>query len=85
MSTDWNKYATPEEVQQRRAEPQLNGVIQMNVGSIRKISPLSVKHAPLAENRAHTNVHGLSNEPGKKQKIRTELARISNWRITLSS
>src|SRR5665213_551520 len=58
MSTDWDKYSTPEQTRNRakRSPSENNGVLRLNVGEVRAISGLSVAHEPLSENRAHTEV-----------------------------
>ncbi len=58
MSTDWDKYSTPEETRQRARVPNENAVIAFVVREVRGIPGQSVEHAPLPENRAHTNVTG---------------------------
>src|SRR6266545_6330189 len=60
MSTDWARYSTPEQSRNRARKPDLNGVVQMGVGSIRKIDELIVEHTPDEEfdNQAHTDVIG---------------------------
>jgi hypothetical protein len=61
MSTEWSKYATPEEVLARAKHPADNGVIELIVGDVRAIPGLTVEHAPLSEVRAHTDVLGEKN------------------------
>ena len=64
MSTDWDRYSTPEETRQRARRPSDNAVIAMNVGQIRAIPEQRVQHSPvfghpeLPDNRAHTDVYG---------------------------
>ncbi len=58
MSTDWEKYATAEQCRNRAKIPADNAVIRMNAGRIRQIPGQTVEHAPLPENRAHTEVYG---------------------------
>ena len=64
MSTDWSKYATPEETRTRARRPELNAVIELVVGEVRAIPQQVVRHAPiqdhpvLPDNRAHTDVAG---------------------------
>lgn len=58
MSTDWNRYATPGDTLQRARRPEDNAVIRFAVGDIRAIPEQQVEHAPLPDNRAHTDVLG---------------------------
>lgn len=85
MSTDWSKYSTPEETQQRARDPELNGVIEMNVGNVREIPPLEVKHTPAPDNRAHTDVCNVPTKKSSKTKVRVKLARISSWIIPIET
>lgn len=83
MSTDWNKYSTPEKLNQRAKSPKDNRVVEMNVGDVR-IIPLTINHAPdyVEMNRAHADVFGLIGLPKSKlSKIRTQLASLSSWVI----
>lgn len=83
ISTDWNKYSTPEKSQKRAIIPKDNRVVEMNVGNVRVI-PLTVNHTPdyMEMNRAHTGVFGLIGLPkSKMSKIRTQLATLSSWVI----
>ena len=83
MSTDWNKYSTPEKLRRRANNPEVNRITEMNVGDVRTI-PLTVNHAPdhVEMNRAHTDVIGLVGIlRSKLSKIRTQLATVSNWVI----
>lgn len=69
MSTDWSKYATPDDTQQRARKPNVSGVGRLDVGAVRKIGEDTafqqiVVHTPiqnsptLPDNRAHTDVRG---------------------------
>ena len=79
MSTDWCKYSSPEETRARK-DPNSNGVIGMNVGEVKNIPPLLVKHAPKPNNRAHTDIIGANQERKyRTNEIRVKLARISKW------
>jgi len=78
MSTDWSKYARPEETRSRARDPSKNGVISMVVEQVRAIERLAVEHVLLPENRAHTNVIGE-----KTMEIRAQLFLISNMAIPL--
>ena len=76
MSTDWSKYATPEETLRRAKVPSDNGVIGMVVGEVREIPGLKVEHSPLPENRSHTDIFGK-----KDPEVRLRLLRICRWMI----
>lgn len=90
MSTDWEKYSTPEEARQRAAEPAWNGIVALIAGVVRSIEDLVVLHSPDWErsppNRAHTDVMGMEAETGtmpasvRKTMIRQKLfAHYSDW------
>ncbi len=70
LSTDWEKYSTAEEAQNRARNPLQNGIIKFNAGELRNCElKLNVDHAPLYEinnlgeilidNRAHSNIKGV--------------------------
>lgn len=79
MSTDWSKWSSPQETLARAKEPAVNAVMQLSVGDVRSIRPLTVEHSPvqpqpildLPGNRAHTDVIGK-----KDQEVRLKLLRI---------
>jgi hypothetical protein len=82
MSTDWSKYATPEQTRQRGAKVASNYVvIEMNVGDVRAIPDQRVAHDPLDDNRAHSLVHGPKGEGHPR--IRLEYLRIARIVILL--
>lgn len=59
LSTNWSRYSSPEETRsQARQAPENYGVLGMNVGAVRAIPHQVVRHTPLPENRAHTDVLG---------------------------
>jgi hypothetical protein len=82
MSTDWEKYSTPQNTQQRGRKPDENGVIKMRVQKIRAIANQSVHHTPVQntppkpDNRAHTDVVGE-----KDTQSRLQFTRIYEWII----
>lgn len=88
MSTDWDKYSTPNETRDRAAEPSLFGVMAMRVVDVRGIPSQIVVHAPIwPDNRAHANVKGPK---GSKEttrvdsvEIRLRFRQVSEWRIRL--
>lgn len=84
MSTDWDKYSTPQETQARakRSSPADNGVLKMSVGGVRDINGLSVEHTPEPFNRAHTDVLG---DKKSNPKVRLMLQRLSEWVIKLEA
>jgi hypothetical protein len=84
ISTNWNKYSTPEKTRQEGKNPEMNGVIKLMVGDIRTISSVKVMHSPIRENRAHTNIQNIPNDPVKTLIIRTKLAEYSQWVIPLN-
>lgn len=82
MSTDWNKYSTPEETLKRANDPSMNGVIQFVVEDVRGIPQQRVVHTPNRErnNRAHTDVFGE-----KDTEARLKFKRISSWIIPFTN
>jgi hypothetical protein len=85
MSTDWEKYSTPEETRQRAPRPERTGVVGLNVGDIRAIAELSVMHSPVRSpaNRAHTDVFGIVQpDPIETTRIRSLLfERCRGWLV----
>lgn len=77
MSTDWEKYSTPEQTRQRgrKAAPEY-GVVAMSVAEVRLVPGQTVEHEPETENRAHTEVFGE-----KDEEVRVLLRRCSQWVI----
>lgn len=73
MSTDWSRYALPEQTQRGglRSGPEDNAVLSLNVGAVRAIPSQAlrqaVEHAPIfadpdvPDNRAHSEVVGPKN------------------------
>jgi hypothetical protein len=92
MSTDWEKYATPEECRQRASQfgksPESYAVIQLPVSRTREIPGQRVEHTPIYEpntvppnlNRAHTDVFGE-----KDEEARLTLMRISSIALPLAA
>jgi hypothetical protein len=88
MSTDWSKYATPEEALNRPTErypegdrTKTHGIISLNVGKVREIDNIIVVHAPLFENVAHTHIKGIPPQDPSKTEVRSKLARIYRFEI----
>jgi hypothetical protein len=78
MSTDWEKYATPQETRNRGRIPTDNAVIRLRVGEVREIPDQTVVHTPITSNRAHTDVFG-----DKHPQARVLLTRICKIVIPL--
>ncbi len=88
MSTDWNKYSSPEQTRarSRRSEPNDNGVLVLNAGKVRLIPLQTVDHTPIRriptdptsqDNRSHTDVHGpKSPKEGKTPDERIAIAQV---------
>ena len=76
MSTDWSKYSTPSETQNRGKIPKDNAVIKMLVSDVRKIEGQIVTHTPdiPKNNRSHTDIFGEKNDV----EIRLKFTRISS-------
>jgi hypothetical protein len=62
LSTDWSKYKTPEMTRFGNGPEKAitYGVTGLRVGRVRQIDRLTVVHAPLDDNDAHTHVVGLA-------------------------
>jgi hypothetical protein len=75
MSVDWSRYATPEQTRNGKgADKAPNyGIANLPVGRVRLIENLSVVHAPVEENDAHSHVLGLSTEAELLTRQRAEL------------
>jgi hypothetical protein len=64
MSTDWDRYSTPQQTRQRARQPSENIVIALPVGRVREIAGQRVEHTPVqpeaefAGNQAHCDVFG---------------------------
>jgi hypothetical protein len=97
MSTDWSRYATPQETRKRarKRPPSMYGVISLSVGKVRTIPFQRDKHTPIfnapedpdnPNNRAHTDVLGpkSKDETGDRRlstEIRNRFQEISVWEI----
>lgn len=81
MSSDWNKYSTPQETQQRAISSPVadNGVIQLSVGDVRGIPNQVVTHKPLPANRAHAEIQG---EKKKHPEVRIGFLRVYQFLIS---
>lgn len=78
MSTDWEKYSTPEQTRERARVPEKNAVISLVAGEVREVPGQKVEHTPDVErsNRAHTDVLGE-----KDEEVRLKLKRIAGIAI----
>lgn len=82
MSTDWNKYATPQDTQIRAKVPGDNAIVSLSVGGVKNI-PLDVQHSPLSDNRAHTDVIGDKKLKYPPPSVRIKLLRLVQWEIRI--
>lgn len=80
MSTDWEKYSTPQEARDRARTPGDNAVLKMVAGDVRGIPGQTVVHEPLAHNRAHTEVFG---DKKPTPEVRVLFSRIVDYAIRL--
>ena len=82
MSTDWEKYSTPDQSRGRARKPELNGLIALRVGPLRNDVHQEVVHSPDEErdNRSHTDVRGR-----KGPEERLKLLRLAVWAIPVDS
>ena len=68
MSTDWQRYSSVEGARQRARKPHETAIVSLVAGDVRRIDSQCVQHAPIPDNRAHTNVIG-----DKSTKVRQRL------------
>ena len=63
MSADWNKYSTATQSRARAKKAEDNGIVELNVGSL-KLLPQDVIHIPSlgSNNRSHSNIKGIKDE-----------------------
>lgn len=72
MSTNWDRYATPEETRSSGRKPAMEyAVVSLPAGPVRGVPGQNVEHRPLPENRAHTEVVGP-----KDPEVRLALRRL---------
>jgi len=84
ISTDWSKYSTPVDTRKRaRSKPAADyGVLAVVVGPVRAIEGLTVEHAPIPENQAHTDVGGaIADEGVDHTEVRERLTAIASLAI----
>jgi hypothetical protein len=63
MSTEWEKYASPEEALSRSSDSKKNGIVSLVVGEVRKIPGLVARHDPNTPRpplRSHAGIEGIS-------------------------
>lgn len=72
MSTDWERYSTPEQTRLRAPNPMANIVISLLARAVRSIPNQLVVHTPNAEtnNRAHTDVFGEKTVEARERLMR---------------
>ena len=93
MSTDWEKYSTPQESQSRARRPDVTGIVALVAGGVRRIPELRVRHSPdvAHRNRAHTDVFGIEQPHGlpptvQKTRLRERLFdQFNTWLIPPST
>ena len=80
MSTNWSRYATPQDTKNQARDPHKNAVVEMNVGAVRGVPGQVVEHTPDLErnNRAHTDVLGE-----KDPEVQLSLLRVAKVVIDL--
>jgi len=89
MSTDWEKYSTPEDSRNRARKPNLNGIVHFIAGNLRNLT-LSVTHSPIdpnppiKANQAHTDVKG-NKIPIEDDEIRVKLLDEIEWDIRIEN
>lgn len=80
MSTDWDRYATPQSTRRSgRKPPEEYAVVSLPAGPVRHVGWQSVIHSPLRDNRAHTEVEGP-----KDPEVRLALRRLHRLVLTIS-
>ncbi|TGM04878.1 hypothetical protein EHQ76_07495 [Leptospira barantonii] len=79
MSTDWERYSSAQDTQDRGKTPTDNFILKLNVGKVRSKITLQVEHDPIDDNQAHTSVLGE-----KDTEARIHLMRISKIILPLS-
>lgn len=92
ISTEWNKYSTPQETQKRPVNhpPEEYGVVSLKVKEIREkeeLDKLIIEPSPKQKtknytgNRAHTNINGLLEYGFLMREAQVFLSRIVKWEI----
>jgi hypothetical protein len=86
MSTDWSKYSTAIDAQNRRKVPADNGIVSFSVKDVRDI-PLNVVHDPSITEHFKNRAHAIILEvPPRKNDIgiRLKLRDICSWAIPIA-
>ena len=78
MSTDWHRYSSAEEARQRARKPHETAIVSLVAGEVRRIDGQHVQHAPISDNRAHTNVVG-----DKSTRVRQRLVDVCKMELTI--
>lgn len=82
ISVDWSKYSTASDSLARSRQPAMTGIIQILAGDVRRFKELSVIHAPLDDNRAHSNINGFTKcDRITRTDLRKMLSRNASWII----
>lgn len=87
MSTDWDRYATPQETRERARRPHDNAVVALHAGQVRTIPDQEIRHSPvhnhpeLPDNRAHTDVYGPKEQDPE---VRRRFQRIARFVLPLA-
>ena len=79
LSTDWDRYSTPEESRSRARSPDDTGVVFLPVGALREQTRQRVEHRPLSTNRSHSLIVGK-----KDPETRLKLRRLARWVIRIA-
>jgi hypothetical protein len=83
MSTDWEKYSTPEQSRQRvNKNPLQNGIVSFIAGQLRNDVNLEVIHKP-TDNRAHSLVKGKEVKIQDSTEVRLKLYNLFQWEIPI--
>jgi hypothetical protein len=81
LSTDWNKYSTPEATRQRvrhlGRNPDSYAVAALPVGRVRHEAGQEVEHSPQDDNQAHTDVIGNTKRTINDIEVRVLLLRMA--------
>ena len=82
MSTDWDKYSSPEVTRGRAKSPIDNGILVLEVGGIRGVEDLEVDHVPLLQNQAHSQVTGIEKgDDPRARKVRKDRIRVKLFQL----
>ena len=81
MSTNWSKYSGAINCRERARDPEKNSVVSFVKGNLDKVGGLKVSHAPIPDNRAHTNVSWGEENKEEKTRIRNILYNLCKVEI----